>query len=696
MTIAAPTASERTDRAAAAAPLDGFPHRTVHLDFHTGPAVEGVGAAFDPDAFARTFVEAGVDSVTLFAKCHHGRLYFGTDDGSATDTGRPERHPGLAGDLDLLARQVDALHAVGIRAPIYLSVQCDEYAADLHPDWIVVDEDARQVKWGGSAFVAGWQILDMSSPYQDFLAEQVQAVIDRFAPLDGLFLDMCWDQPSSSVWAKAGMAAAGLDPASADDRDAYARRVAHGYMARFRDLVEPHLADDVDSGVWFNSRPKTALAEESDFVRHIEIEALPSGGWGYSYFPYVSRFVRPLDKPTLSHTGRFYKSWGDNGGLKPHAALLYECSQILAQGMTSGVGDLLHPSGALNPVTYDLIGSVYRHIEACEPFVRGAKPRADVAVVVDPALGDAPGASGFGVVRALQQLRQQFVLVPATADLSGHGLIVIPESTPIDDELARVLRERIAAGGAVFVSRGARSGSAGLEHLDLPGISIEGDSPFSHVFLRPADGVPGVHGFDHVQYEPTLRLRASGPAESLVDVVEPLFEREWNRFSGHEYTPPRLEASEWSALAVSGTVAVSSTAAFESFGAHGAPAYRDLVRAVLDRLVPRPLARAGGPVHLETTVVQTDDAVVVHLLSFVAARVATATAAHGPGQLGLDVVEDAFPLVDVPVSVRLDAEPVSVTLEPEGRELPVEWADGYATVRVSTVDGHAMLVARTR
>lgn len=37
---------------------------------------------------------------------------------------------------------------------------------------------------------------------------------------------------------------------------------------------------------------------------------------------------------------------------------------------------------------------------------------------------------------------------------------------------------------------------------------------------------------------------------------------------------------------------------------------------------------------------------------------------------------------------------MSVTLEPEGRELLVEWADGYATVRVSTED--EMVVARTR
>src|SRR4051812_48402129 len=131
-----------------------FPRRMVHLDFHTGPAVPNVGAGFDPEVFARTFADAGVDSVTLFAKCHHGHLYYSTT--------RPERHPGLSSELNLLEEQVAALHARGIRTPIYVSVQCDEYAATTHPEWVALDPQLRQVKWGESAYTAGWQILDMS------------------------------------------------------------------------------------------------------------------------------------------------------------------------------------------------------------------------------------------------------------------------------------------------------------------------------------------------------------------------------------------------------------------------------------------------------------------------------------------------------------------------------------------------------
>jgi hypothetical protein len=77
----------------------------------------------------------------------------------------------------------------------------------------------------------------------------------------------------------------------------------------------------------------------------------------------VARFTRPLGLRGVAQTGRFHRSWGDNGGLKPAAALKYECCQMLSHGLSGGVSDLLHPSGRINAETYRLISHVYAHIE---------------------------------------------------------------------------------------------------------------------------------------------------------------------------------------------------------------------------------------------------------------------------------------------------------------------------------------------
>ena len=85
--------------------------RQIHLDFHTSPLIPDVGRDFDPEAFAATFRFAHCDSVTVFGKCHHGMCYYPTKIGP--------KHPSL--DRDLMGKQIEALHKVGIKAPIYLT-----------------------------------------------------------------------------------------------------------------------------------------------------------------------------------------------------------------------------------------------------------------------------------------------------------------------------------------------------------------------------------------------------------------------------------------------------------------------------------------------------------------------------------------------------------------------------------------------
>jgi hypothetical protein len=55
---------------------DSLPFRQIHLDFHTHESIEGIGADFDPNEFADTLVEARVNSINLFARGHHGWMYY--------------------------------------------------------------------------------------------------------------------------------------------------------------------------------------------------------------------------------------------------------------------------------------------------------------------------------------------------------------------------------------------------------------------------------------------------------------------------------------------------------------------------------------------------------------------------------------------------------------------------------------------
>ncbi len=49
--------------------------RQVHLDFHTSEMITEVAKDFDAEEFAATLKKAYVNSVTAFARDHHGYLY---------------------------------------------------------------------------------------------------------------------------------------------------------------------------------------------------------------------------------------------------------------------------------------------------------------------------------------------------------------------------------------------------------------------------------------------------------------------------------------------------------------------------------------------------------------------------------------------------------------------------------------------
>jgi len=647
-----------------------LPFRQIHLDFHTGPDIEDVGRDFDAEEFARVMADARVNSVTVFAKCHHGHLYYDTD--------HPARHPHLKAGLDLLGEELEALHSQGIRAPIYLSVLWDEFAGREHPEWLALKPDGAPV--GAGPLSAGWRAMDMSSPYADYLADQLAEVMNRFNPVDGLFMDITFDVESCSRWATDGMRAEGLDPADEHDRRRFARRVAVGYMERYSKIMDDIQGEPVP--VWYNSRPIANLAEEKRLLQHVEIEALPTGGWGYTYFPLNVRYARTFGLPTLGMTARFHKSWADFGGLKPEAALLYETSQMLAHGSKCSVGDQMHPRGTLDPAAYELIGSVYEHVETCEPWCEGAAAVVDTAVVRAGAeYHTDSGGTGAGVVRALQELRVQFDVVPPETDYAAYDLVIVPENVHVDERLADALEGHIARGGALLMA-GAAAVPGGEAALDELGIVSHGESHYSTTYIRfgelVAEGVPHA---DHVIYEKGIRLEATDGATVLARVVEPYFERTWEHFSSHAQTPAD-RVTDWAAAVEKGRAITIAYPVFRAYATHGNRPFRALVGNCIARLVPEPLVRAGGPSFLETTVTRQGGRWAVHLLGYVPQR-------RTPK---LDIVEDVIELRDIPVSLKLGRAPGKVTLAPEGGELEFTYASGRVDVTVPSVRGHAIIV----
>jgi hypothetical protein len=266
--------------------------RQIHLDYHTSPLIGGIGAGFDPDEFADTANRARVDSMTIFARCHHGMIYYDSQV-------NPERvHPMLERP-NLLIEQIEALHARGIRAPIYVTVQWDDFTANQHPDWLVRTKSGEV--YGASNRAGFYRFMNVRSPYMQFLKDHVTEIFSKM-PVDGLFFDIVQVVDDWSDVAMREMQEMNIDPENPVEKTRYNQWAMDQFKLEMTEHVRQY---SPDCTIFYNAGhigPFDRTA--ADAYSHYEIESLPSGGWGYLHFPVAVRFARTLDKDVLGMTGK--------------------------------------------------------------------------------------------------------------------------------------------------------------------------------------------------------------------------------------------------------------------------------------------------------------------------------------------------------------------------------------------------------
>ncbi|MDP9362826.1 MAG: beta-galactosidase trimerization domain-containing protein [Chloroflexota bacterium] len=660
--------------------------RQVHLDFHTPGEIPDVGKDFQPARFAATVKAAHIDSMTVFSRCHHGFSYHPTDVGTM--------HPGLG--FDLLAAQIEALHGVGVRAPIYLTVGWDELMADHHPEWLQLRADGRICR-SRPDDLSSWRFLDFASPYVDYVLACTEEVLDRYGPVDGIFFDIIRQgaDGNGSVWRRRRMRDEGVDPANpAAFRDSETR-IERGFMERAAALVRER---NPEATIFFNSRlrpdrdPALGSRAELPFYTHVEIESLPGGGWGYNHYPLFAAYFQTLGKPLLGMTGIFHTHWGDFGSIKTEAALGYECARMLASGAACSVGDHLHPRGELDRATYERLGSVYARVEALEPWCVGAEPVPDVGVLLaetGPRFGVRGREVDEGAMRMLLELHRPFQFLDAAADLSPYPVLIAPDLLPVDDALAAKLADFLDAGGALLLSHraglapeGDRFHPALAERL---GLEYVGDAPETPDFLvaGPELGTPFTD-YHQVLYDRGSAVRVAGDGvEVLARVGLPYFTRSPERFFGHRQAAFD-RPSDLPAVTRKGCVVYCHSPLFGAYRQHAVPAYRDLVGRLLEGLAPAPVNAPGLPTTAEISLLRQPEQgrTLLHLIQATPQR-------RGPE---IDIVEDVLPLADVRIGVRLERPAAAVTLAPSGETLPHETADGLTWVTVPRVEGHQVVV----
>ncbi|TDG00807.1 alpha-amylase family protein [Paenibacillus piri] len=666
--------------------------RQVHLDFHTSPDIPGIGAEFDADQFAATLEAARVDSITCFARCHHGMLYYD----SALN---PERiHPDLK-NRHLLKEQIEACHKRNIRVPIYITVQWDHYTAEQHPEWIGLDEQGCPI--GTPVYEAGfYRHLCVNTPYREFLKQHTKEVLDTFE-VDGLFFDIVKTVECSCKYCRDGMAAAGLDPTRASDRMSYATAMMDDFKLELSAFVRQY---NEECTIFYNKghvgvADKPAAAGFS----HWELESLPSGGWGYMHFPLAVRYARNLGLDSLGMTGKFHTSWGDFHSFKNQAALEFECFNMLSLNAKCSIGDQLDPNGRISAPVYELIGAVYSQVEKKEPWCAQAKAVTDIGVLTPEEFSEKelrmPPAS-IGVARMLQESAHQFDIIDSESDFSRYKVVILPDRIPVSQALAAKLDAYTAGGGAVIASFESGLDKQGGEVAwSRLGIRLKADQ------TRDADGqlvrgkayargdyvdyiLPqgtigaGLPQTEHAMYLKGVEVEAQPGSELLAPVIKSYFNRSYKHFCSHRQSPSS-GAADYAGVVKNGSVIYFAHPIFTQYQQNAPRWCKQLFLNALAMLLPEPLLRHEGPSTVLATLNEQpgENRWVAHLLHYIPER----------RSADIDIIEDVIPLYDLKISVKAAADVKSVVCVPERQPLPYTSVDGRIEFTLPKLQGHQMI-----
>ena len=675
--------------------MSDFPMRMrqIHLDFHTSEQITGIGSRFDPDEFADTLDEARVNSITCFARGHHGWIYYDS-------VAHPERmHPQL--ERNLLVEQIEACHARGIRVPVYTTIQWDHLTATQNPEWLCINEDGSY--HGNGMYEAGfYRRVALNSPYMDFLKAHVADIFACLPAVDGFFFDIVHAVDDSSVWTTRTMLEAGLDPTDAAARLEYGGLVLDTFRSEMSACVR-QFSDDCT--IFYNrGHVGPHNRRNTDAFTHWELESLPSGHWGYIHFPLTMRYARTLGLPCLGHTGKFHTAWGDFHSFKNQEALEYECFRMMAMGSGAFVGDQLPPDGKIEEHVYDLIGKVYRQIETKEAWSLGARSLSDIAVMTPeefaPVDDRGMQPSICGAHSMLAEAGHQFDIIDSNADLAGYKVLILPDDIPVDADLNAKIDCYLAAGGTLIASfeSGLDADKTDFTLAALP-VTKTGDGPrdrFGELvrgreFMRgdyteyivPTGAIGrGLPPTEHAMYIRGLEVAAANNAELLAEITPAVFDRTYQHFCSHRQSPSSGKASG-AAIVRRGRVIYFSSPIFTQYH-YNAPRWcRTLFLNALDMLLPLPLVKHGGPSTLEVMLNEqaSESRLVLHLLHYIPIR----------RSAQIDIIEDIIPLFDIPISVRAGKAITGVNLVPEGDALTFARVDGRIQFTVPRINGHQMI-----
>jgi Hypothetical glycosyl hydrolase 6 len=658
-----------------------MPSRQVHLDFHTSEFIPGIGEKFDKKQFQEALKTGHINSINIFAKCHHSWSYYPTKVGN--------QHPNLK--FDLLGAEIEACHEIGVKCPIYYSVGWSASEAKNHPEWISRRKDGQCQALLYDLNAKGtdpkpenawiWLCPAAGGPYNEFIKKQVEEICQNY-DVDGFWFDIyhVGDMGCYCESCIHRMQAEGID---LDDHNAVVRSTALAVKKHQTELQTLIAKYHPDATVYFNST--SHVRNEASFKERLfdlntqqELEDLPTTWGGYDKLPLEAKYHLQNGSAIVAMSGKFHKSWGEFGGFKNADAIKYEAAAMISNGAACNFGDQLHPSGEMDMETYRNIGKAYEYVEKIEKYGLGGKPVSKLGVWLT-----LNTKADLGIVNILLETHKDFV-VASEQNLNQLELLIIPSQSCLIDEQAKKINDWVKRGGKLIVfGEGAMDKDHKRFILDVGADYISpSEYQFDFTVVKPELGKEVV-STPFLNYEGATRVKMTS-GKMLAAVREPYFNRTYEKYSGHRATPYQLEDSQYSAVVQNGNVIWFAHKLDQMYYTSAVRLHRQLVENAIDLLYEKPLLAVknlpscGRVSFLKQ---EKENRYVAHLL-------------YAPAlQRGeVMVIEDLLPVPGVEIEVNVPEKVKKIYQIPDGKKVDFSRKGNNLIIKVPTFTMHTAIV----
>ena len=647
------------------------------------PGIHDFNRDFDAAVFAQRLADAHVDYINFFAHCNLGFAYY------PTKLGIP--YPGMKGDMfgDLLRE----CHARGIGVTAYINIGLMHEQLRRHPEWCRMDKDGRIYRDPEHNQNFFRTCCYNQEGYHEFMLGMIREICAY--DIDGLFCDCMHYFPCHCDKCTSDMIKEGVDIRDEAAVKDFSRRVMLRVSGEIKEIV------GADRYLYLNGMP---YYEFRNLHTHVEIECLPSGGWGYDYFWPHASYGRMIQKTRLYMTGRFQAGWGDFGGYKGKASIEHDVYDALCNNYVPSVGDHMHPAENIVADIYKDVGEIYSRVMQYEKYTIPAEYKADIAVLTVST--GYLGNEYAGLARMLGELQLGFNILHQDMDLAGYRLIILPEGMLVDDALKAKLQAHLDKGGKILsAGTGGLKGKTGWVPIadrfcakDIPapeageggfaldaygGIEYLGADGSNTSYFNFINLPEGSAEMPWSMYGESILMKAKDDADVRAEYVKPYFNHHWDGKHYYFYAPPEKKTGH-TAAAVCGPVA---HICFNIFTAYDDAAMREhklLVKQRIDELLPDPLVKvvSGIPSTARVTLTGTDDYSLLHV---------KVTFPEPRGKF--DIVEEHVTLKKGAV-VKVRGEYERVCLLPAETPIESRIEDGYTVVTLPEITGYDMFLLK--